>query len=252
MNEALDAFGALVDYEVAEVTAAATFYMAEVYADFSRALVESERPTDLDAAGMQDYELVLEEEAFPFEEQAIEVHEKNVELMVSGLYNPWIEKSLARLAELMPGRYAKFEESSGWITAIDQYAYRAPTPPIVADETAIGATPVEPEVTADETGIEVAPVESEVTADETAIDVAPVEPEVTADETAIDVAPVEPEVTAEEIGIGDAGPSAPAVTVDDSEIGGAPVEPVVPPADAETGIGEAAPGPADGADEVDR
>jgi hypothetical protein len=126
MDAALEAFGRLVDYEVGEVTAAATFYMAEVYSDFSRALIESERPADLDPAEMQDYEMVLEEEAFPFEERAIEVHEKNLELMAAGIYNPWIERSLARLADLMPGRYAKFEASSGLIASIDTYAYQAP------------------------------------------------------------------------------------------------------------------------------
>ena len=68
----------------------------------------------------------LEEEAFPFEEKAIEVHRKNLELLASGVYNPWIEKSLGRLADLMPGRYAKFEASSGLIASIDSYAYQAP------------------------------------------------------------------------------------------------------------------------------
>ena len=126
MNAALEAFGGLVDYEVAEVTAAATFYMAEVYSEFSQALMESERPADLEPTERQDYEMVLEEEAFPFEERAIEVHRKNLELIASGIYNRWIEKSHARLAELMPGRYAKFEASSGWIDSIDTYAYRLP------------------------------------------------------------------------------------------------------------------------------
>ena len=38
MDAALDGYGRLVDYEVGEVTAGATFYMAEIYSDFSRAL----------------------------------------------------------------------------------------------------------------------------------------------------------------------------------------------------------------------
>jgi TolA-binding protein len=126
MDAALDAYGRLVDYEVGEVTAAATYYMAEIYSDFSRALGESERPFNLNAAEMQEYETALEEEAFPFEEKALEIHRKNLELLASGIYNPWIEKSLGRLAELMPGRYAKFEASSGLLTSIDRYAYQAP------------------------------------------------------------------------------------------------------------------------------
>jgi TolA-binding protein len=140
MDAALEAFGGLVDYEVGEVTAAATFYIAEVYFEFSRALIESERPTDLNAVEMQDYEMVLEEEAFPFEEQAIEVHGKNLELMAGGIYNSWIEKSLGKLADLMPGRYAKFEASSGLIASIDSYAYRLPKiSEAVVEETEDGA-----------------------------------------------------------------------------------------------------------------
>jgi hypothetical protein len=126
MDTALEAFEALVDYEAAEVTAGATFYIAEIYFDFSQSLMKSERPSGLDPAQMNDYELVLEEEAFPFEERAIGIHVKNLELLSAGIFNSWIEKSLEKLANLMPGRYAKFEASSGLIASIDRYAYRAP------------------------------------------------------------------------------------------------------------------------------
>jgi tetratricopeptide (TPR) repeat protein len=138
MDTALTAFSGLIDYEVGEVTAAATFYMAEVYGEFSRALLESERPSDLGPADRQEYEEVLEEEAYPFEEQAIEVHLKNLELMSAGVFNVWIEKSLSRLAVVMPGRYAKFEESSGLIESVESYSYRTPislVPVQVADTT---------------------------------------------------------------------------------------------------------------------
>jgi len=126
MDVAIEAMGELVAYEIADVTAAATFYMAETYLDFSRALAESERPADLQPADLEEYELALEEEAFPFEEQAIDVHEKNLELLQAGVLNAWTEKSLGKLVELMPGRYAKNEMSTGFLGAIDSYAYRSP------------------------------------------------------------------------------------------------------------------------------
>jgi cellulose synthase operon protein C len=126
MDRTIDALGRLVEYEIADVTAAATYYMAETYFDLSRALVESERPADLDAAELDAFELALDEEAFPFEERAIDVHEKNVELLQAGVFNEWTEKSLRRLTELMPGRYAKGEMSSGFLGAIDGYVYRSP------------------------------------------------------------------------------------------------------------------------------
>lgn len=143
MDAALDTLGRLVDYEVGEVTAAATFYMAEVYRQFGRSMVESERPAGLTPAETADYELVLEEEAFPFEEKAIDVHEKNVELMAAGIFNRWIERSLSQLAQLMPGRYAKPEASSGLIASIDTWAYRTPGAPRQDGSPEHGASPEE-------------------------------------------------------------------------------------------------------------
>ena len=129
MDAAVEAMDRLVTYEIAEVTAAATYYMAEIYFDFSRSLAESERPTDLKPADMAEYEAALDEEAFPFEEKAIHVHEKNLELLRKGVFNAWIEKSLGRLAVMMPGRYAKPEVSIGFLGAIDSYVYRSPVSP---------------------------------------------------------------------------------------------------------------------------
>jgi len=71
MDITLQTMEDLVGYEVANVTAAATFYMAQIYFDFSQSLIESERPTGLSKAEKIDYEFVIEEEAYPFEERAI-------------------------------------------------------------------------------------------------------------------------------------------------------------------------------------
>jgi len=128
MESTLGALAQLVDYEVGDVTAAATFYMAEVYHGFSRSLIQSERPAGMQADELKEYELALEDEAFPLEDRSIEVHEKNMELMRSGIYNVWIDRSLSKLAELAPARYAKGEISSGFVGSLDRYAYTAPLP----------------------------------------------------------------------------------------------------------------------------
>jgi cellulose synthase operon protein C len=126
MDATIKAMSGLVNYEIADVTAAATFYMAETYFDFSRSLKESERPADMKGANLEKFEADLDEAAFPFEEKAIKVHEKNMESLHAGVFNAWTEKSLSKLAELMPGRYAKNEMSSGFIGAIDRYVYQSP------------------------------------------------------------------------------------------------------------------------------
>jgi cellulose synthase operon protein C len=100
--------------------------MAETYFDFSRSLKESERPADMKGANLEKFEADLDEAAYPFEDKAIKVHEKNIESLHAGVFNTWTEKSLSRLAEMVPGRYAKNEMSSGFIGAIDRYVYQSP------------------------------------------------------------------------------------------------------------------------------
>ncbi len=145
MDATSEAMGKLVDYEIADVTAAATYYMAEVYLDFSHALAESERPTDLGQAELKEYEQALDEQAFPFEEKAIGVHEKNMEMLRAGVFNQWTRRSLERLTELMPGRYAKPEASSGFLATIDTYVYRSPSSQTTGPTTGDTDTTAEPE-----------------------------------------------------------------------------------------------------------
>src|SRR4029450_5508145 len=126
MNATIEAMDRLLGYENAHGTAAATYYMAETYFNFSRSLVESERPTDLKPAELEEFEMVLDEEAFPFEEKAINVHEKNMEMMAAGVLNEWTDKSLGRLVELMPGRYAKHETDSAFLAAFNSHVAEKP------------------------------------------------------------------------------------------------------------------------------
>jgi tetratricopeptide (TPR) repeat protein len=126
MDTATKAFGGLVDYQVGEVTAAATFYMAEIYANFSQSLRESERPADLAADALKDYDQQLADAAHPLEDKAIAVHEKNLELMRRGLNNAWTQKSLDRLAALKPDTYARAEISSGFLGSLERYVYQPP------------------------------------------------------------------------------------------------------------------------------
>jgi len=128
MKTATEKFNLLVEYEIGDMTAAATFYLAEIYAHFSKALTASERPEGLDPAELEQYELAIEEEAYPFEEKAIRVHESNLKLISRGVYNEWIEKSLHKLAEFVPARYSKPEEASTIIRSLDTYRFATGSP----------------------------------------------------------------------------------------------------------------------------
>jgi TolA-binding protein len=96
-------------YKVADVVTQANYAIASLYADFANALLTSERPRGLKADALAEYEALLEEEALPFENKAIELHELNAGRTSKGIYDDWIRKSFDALAELVPVRYAKIE-----------------------------------------------------------------------------------------------------------------------------------------------
>jgi hypothetical protein len=118
MEDVLKVYGDAAAYGVAEVTTAATFRLGEVYRKFSSDLMASERPQGLDELAMEQYDLLLEEQTFPFEEKAIELFETNAARAANGVWDEWVQKSYAELASLMPGRYAKLEQSENVVTAI--------------------------------------------------------------------------------------------------------------------------------------
>ncbi|MDH4314665.1 MAG: tetratricopeptide repeat protein [Gammaproteobacteria bacterium] len=118
MEDVLKVYGEAADYGVAEVTTAATFRLGEVYQQFSRDLMASERPTNLDEAALEQYDMLLEEQTFPFEEKAIELFETNAARTVDGVYDEWVKKSFDALASLLPARYAKLERSEDVVTAL--------------------------------------------------------------------------------------------------------------------------------------
>jgi len=118
MQRALAAFELAGAYKVQEVTTAATHYSGMIYYDFSRALMQSDRPRGLSQEELAQYDILLEEQAFPFEEQAIELFEINAQRMVDGVYNQWVKQSLRELGELVPARYARSEKSEDYVEAI--------------------------------------------------------------------------------------------------------------------------------------
>jgi len=67
--------------------------------------MNSQRPQDLDEFALEEYDLLLEEIAYPFEEKAIEIHTSNAQRAWQNIYDNWVKKSFAALAELAPALY---------------------------------------------------------------------------------------------------------------------------------------------------
>ena len=118
MQQVLKAYAVAADYGVAEVATTATYRTAELYNDFGKALLDSQRPKRLSKDELEQYNVMLEEQAYPFEEKAIELHEINARRARIGLYDEWVKKSFAALVKLRPVRYAKMEKGEGVINVL--------------------------------------------------------------------------------------------------------------------------------------
>lgn len=113
MEDALKAYALAAEPGVAEVSTAATFHVASLYRDFGKAMLASQRPKKLSAVELEQYNVMLEEQAFPFEEKASELHEVNARRAASGLYDEWVQRSFEALREMLPVRYGKKERGEG-------------------------------------------------------------------------------------------------------------------------------------------
>lgn len=119
MQTTIKAYEKAIRYQVAEVTTQATYQIAEVYNDFARALMKSQRPRGLNADELEQYDILLEEQAFPFEEKAIEIHVANIGRTREGIYDKWVKNSLQQLGKLQPVRYAKREKIAPYVETVN-------------------------------------------------------------------------------------------------------------------------------------
>lgn len=117
LERAVNAYQKAAGYGVAEFSTEAGYQIADIYARLGRDLMEAELPPGLSELEQAQYQLLLEEQAFPFEENAIDIHEQNASRSWDGLYDQWVQRSFQALAQLLPGRYHKPELT---VEAVDE------------------------------------------------------------------------------------------------------------------------------------
>lgn len=108
----------LADYEVSEVISAATYKIATIYRILAQDIMSSERPDKLTELQLEQYDILLEEQAYTFEEQALEIYQINLDKVPEGEYDEWIAASYEMLAEMNP---TEFERKSKVILHADEY-----------------------------------------------------------------------------------------------------------------------------------
>ena len=119
LERAMEGYKRAAGYQVAEVTTAATYEMAELYGTLAKDIMASERPAKLKGDALEQYNSLLEEQVFPFEEEAIKAHELNAARAKDGIYDEWVRKSFEALARLKPARYGKTEVRQDVVTSLE-------------------------------------------------------------------------------------------------------------------------------------
>lgn len=110
MSDALKRYEKIMEYKIQEFSTLATFKVANIYAVLSKDILDAERPSGLDELELEEFELILEEQAYPFEEKSTEIHLANLENSWHGNYDKWVAQSISNLAKLNPVMYKKEEE----------------------------------------------------------------------------------------------------------------------------------------------
>ncbi|WP_372965534.1 tetratricopeptide repeat protein [Marinobacter sp.] len=90
------------------------FRRAELYRGLANDLMNSEVPSELNELEAMQYQMLLEEEAYPLEERAMELHKKNHQRIAVRGFDDWIGKSLEALSVMHPGRYSRELRWMSW------------------------------------------------------------------------------------------------------------------------------------------
>jgi TolA-binding protein len=115
MQQALKYYNYALEIGDSSFVSAALFQTASLYQQLAADLISSQRPINLSASELEQYEILLEEQALPFEDRAIENHIQNTALFTHKIYDQWVKKSYQQLRLLLPARYAKDEKIEGVI-----------------------------------------------------------------------------------------------------------------------------------------
>jgi len=118
MKQAIKYYQQVLGFQLAQYVPKTTFNLAEMYRQLALDVMKSERPSDLDELALEEYDILLEELAYPFEEKAIEIHLSNSKRAWQDIYDEWVVKSFEKLAELAPALYNKKERVHDVIDAI--------------------------------------------------------------------------------------------------------------------------------------
>jgi tetratricopeptide (TPR) repeat protein len=107
LNQSLANYRAVIEIGVVEFSTQSYLRMAQHFQVLSQDLLDAEQPRGLNPLEQEQYEILLEEQAFPFEEKAISLHEQNLRLGWEFGWNDAVNESLLALQKLFPAKFQR-------------------------------------------------------------------------------------------------------------------------------------------------
>ncbi|MFL0799323.1 MAG: tetratricopeptide repeat protein [Agarilytica sp.] len=100
------------DYGILEFVTMSSYKIGSLYQNFATDLRRAPKPSGLSAGDVHIYNEIIEEQASPFDQLAVEVHQANIDKAWEGHFDSWIAQSFGALSKLYPDRYNKQEVSA--------------------------------------------------------------------------------------------------------------------------------------------
>ena len=118
LKQAVSYYQQVFSFGLVDFVPKANYQLASMYQLLAADVLASELPKGLGELALEEYSILLEELAYPFEEKAIELYSSNAQRAWQGLYDEWIKKSFAALATLEPAKFGKTEQQPEVIYAL--------------------------------------------------------------------------------------------------------------------------------------
>jgi hypothetical protein len=109
LDSAVKQYQSAADYGILEFVTMSSFKVGYLYQQFAQELRNSSKPAGMSADEQKLYAEIIEEQAAPFDELAVELHQANIDRAWEGSFNEWIDRSFVEMKQLNPARFNKTE-----------------------------------------------------------------------------------------------------------------------------------------------
>ncbi|MEK6726683.1 MAG: tetratricopeptide repeat protein [Deltaproteobacteria bacterium] len=101
-------YSQVIKYKVLELQPEVYFKMGTALENFKETMIQSERPSGMSKEELEEYSFLLEERAYPYEEQSVKAFEKGLLAGVRNrINNDWVDKCFKKLASIRPAVYKR-------------------------------------------------------------------------------------------------------------------------------------------------